>query len=310
MLAVHVAAVTVPATNVRALELIDPTGAELPSWTPGAHVDVKLPGGILRQYSLCSDPQDLTRYRIAVLRVQPPGGRGGSCWIHDELGVGDTIEIGAPRNNFALREAEEYLFLAGGIGITPLVPMIVDRARAGARWKLVYGARDRAHMALVDELTVREPGRVTLMPEDEAGRIDVPALLLHHPYAAIYCCGPEAMLAAVSAACSGRELHVERFTASATSGMSDNHPFEVELARSARRIHVAADQTILAAMRDAGLDPECSCEQGICGTCEMRVLSGAVDHRDELLTDAERAASDTMMPCVSRAAGDLLVLDA
>jgi tetrachlorobenzoquinone reductase len=312
MAVLRVASVAEAARGVRALELVDPGGGVLPAWEPGAHVDLVLPGGVIRQYSLCSDPADRTRYRIAVLRVDPPAGRGGSCRIHDELAVGDLVEVGEPRNHFALEPAEEYLLLAGGIGITPLLAMARELARRDARWRLVYGARSRQHVAFLEELAAIGGDRVTVVCEDEAGFIEPAPLLAAYPGATVYCCGPEPMLAAVTAACAGRALRLERFVASEPVAPPDaggDRPFLVELARTGGRVEVGADQTILEALRGAGLDPPCSCEQGICGTCETRVIAGAVDHRDTLLTDAEHAAGETMMLCVSRAAGDLLVLD-
>jgi ferredoxin-NADP reductase len=308
-----VAAVTDVAAGVRAFELMDPDAAQLAPWAPGAHVDVTLPTGEVRQYSLCSDPEDLRSYRIAVLRVELPTGRGGSCWLHDQVSAGDLLEVGEPRNTFELPVAGEYLLLAGGIGITPLAAMARSLHRRGADWRLVYGARSRDAMALVDELMALDPARVELVPQDELGILELDRLLVHRPGQAVMCCGPAPMLDAVTERCAGwpdDAVHIERFTASpASTAAGGDRAFDVELARSGLRLRVAADQTLLDAMRGAGLDPPCSCEQGICGTCETAVLAGQVDHRDQLLTDTERASNHTMMLCVSRAADDFLILD-
>lgn len=306
----RVVAIDDVAEGVKSFTLVSPDGTALEPWTPGAHLDVMLAGGELRQYSLCSDPDDLGHYRIAVLRVALPGGRGGSCWLHDHVAVGDELEVGAPRNAFRLPQASRYLLLAGGIGITPLASMAHALQRRGAEWRLVYGARARAAMALADELQSLAPACVELVAQDERGLPVLEELLTDEPGLAVMCCGPAPMLDAVAAHCEGwsaASVHVERFAAAAAGAEED--AFEVELARSGLHLRVERGQTLLEALRLAGVDHPCSCEQGICGTCEAVVLSGAVDHRDQLLTDDERATNALMMVCVSRAAGSELVLD-
>jgi ferredoxin-NADP reductase len=287
------------AANVVGLVLGRPDGGSMPEWTPGAHVDLLLGNGMTRQFSLCGDPADRATLRVAVLRE--PAGRGGSAYVHDEVVEGTRLRIRGPRNHFALVPATRYLFVAGGIGITPILPMLRAADSAGADWRLVYGGRTLESMAFRDELA-RYGDRVALCPQDECGLLDVAGLIAQP--AEIYCCGPEPLLAAVTAT---RAAHVERFTPVADTG--DSRPIEVELARSGRTVLVPAGCSVLAAVEAAGVAVLSSCREGTCGTCETDVLAGVPDHRDGLLTDAERAAGDTMLICVSRAAGDRLVLD-
>jgi len=289
------------AAGVVTLTLAHPRGARLPDWTPGSHVDLVLPGGLVRQYSLCGDRWDAYTYRIGVLRE--PRGRGGSAYIHDELAAGDLVSIGGPRNNFRLVPAERYLFVAGGIGITPLLPMVHQADLLGADWRLLYGGRTRASMSFVDELE-RYGDRVLVRPADEYGLLDLDGFL--HGDAKVYCCGPEPLLAAVESRCAAR---TERFVPKDTGAPARREPFEVELARSGRRLVVPPDQSVLEAVSGAGVNVLSSCRQGTCGTCETGVLSGDPDHRDSILDDTERAAGDCMFICVSRARSDRLVLD-
>jgi ferredoxin-NADP reductase len=267
-------------------------GASLPSWTPGAHVDVELRPGLVRQYSLCGSPSEPT-WRLGVLRE--PAGRGGSAYVHDSLAVGDRVRVSLPRNTFPLEAASRYLFIAGGIGITPLLPMIASVGDAD--WRLLYGGRSSESMAFLP-LLASYGDRVCARP----GRIDLSSV---DSGAEVYCCGPEPLLAAVEARCDPARLHVERFTPRPVSGV----PFEVELARSGRVVPVPADRSILSVLLDSGVQVLSSCQEGTCGTCETEVLAGTPDHRDSLLTEEERAAGETMMVCVSRSAGGRLVLD-
>ncbi|PWK48194.1 PDR/VanB family oxidoreductase [Actinoplanes xinjiangensis] len=303
-LMVRITRLTPVAKGVVALELRSADGRELPAWSPGAHVDVHLAPGLTRQYSLCGDPADRSVWRIAVRREEP--GRGGSQHVHDRLSERDLIEVGEPRNHFPLLPAPRYLFLAGGIGITPILPML---AAAEAPWELHYAGRTAASMPFRDELPADR--RVTLHPEDECGRIDLDALLSRHePGTLVYCCGPEGMLRAVEEGCArwpGRPLRLERFTPAPAEGPDE--AFEVELARSGRTLTVPAGRSILDVVEAAGVGVLSSCREGTCGTCETTVLAGAVDHRDTLLTAEERAADDTMFLCVSRSRGPRLVLD-
>ncbi|MBC3191924.1 oxidoreductase [Pseudonocardia sp. C8] len=302
------------ADGVVQLTLRAPDGADLPAWEPGAHVDLVLTGELTRQYSLCGDPAERAVLQVAVLRE--PDGRGGSAHVHDHLAEGDTVRVRGPRNHFALAPARRYVFVAGGIGITPILPMVARAEASGAGWRLVYGGRTRASMAFRDRLERLYPGRVEICPADEAGLLDL-ATILAEPGAtaddvAVYCCGPEPLLAAVEERCAHwprGALHVERFAARAGATDGPTGSFEVELAQSGTTLTVPADRSILDVVEEAGLPVLSSCQDGICGTCETGVLSGEVDHRDSVLTDEEREAHDVMMICVSRARCPRLVLD-
>ncbi|MFD4255155.1 PDR/VanB family oxidoreductase [Amycolatopsis thermoflava] len=299
------------AAGVVRLTLRHPAGEPLPEWEPGAHLDLVLGEGLVRQYSLCGDPADRSVLQVAVLRE--PDGRGGSAWVHDRLSTGDTVRIRGPRNHFRLVDSPRYLFVAGGIGITPIVPMIARAEASGANWRLVYGGRSRASMAFREELVARYGDRVEIRPQDETGLLDLDELLgAPRDGVAVYCCGPEPLLAAVEQRCAAwppGSLHVERFSPKAGADAGERTTFEVELAASGRTVTVPPDKSILAAIEEAGVSVLSSCQEGTCGTCETPVLDGVPDHRDSLLTDAERAANDTMMICVSRSCGPRLVLD-
>lgn len=289
------------ADGVVALRLRDPSGADLPAWEPGAHVDLVLEDDLVRQYSLCGNPADRTSWRVAVLRE--PEGRGGSSFVHDTLRAGDTVRVDGPRNHFALEPAERYVFVAGGIGITPILPMLDAATAAGAQWRLLYGGRTAASMAFADDLRAAHGDRVELRPQDEHGLLDLDGLDAEGTL--VYCCGPPPLLAAVEERCAA--ARVERFAAVAVDGPVG--AFEVELASSGTTLAVPADRSVLEVLEDAGIGILSSCREGTCGTCETGVLSGEVDHRDALLTADERAAHDTMFVCVSRAACARLVLD-
>ncbi|OJY39801.1 PDR/VanB family oxidoreductase [Pseudonocardia sp. 73-21] len=288
------------ADGVVALELRDPSGGELPPWEPGAHIDLLLRPDLVRQYSLCGDPADRATWRVAVLRE--PDGRGGSAFVHDEMGA--SVQVRGPRNHFALEPAARYVFVAGGIGITPILPMLRAADQAGADWRLVYGGRTAASMAFTGELPA---GQVELRPQDEHGLLDLDAVLADTDGALVYCCGPGPLIDAALARCPAERLRVERFTAREQDGPTAS--FEVELAQSGRTLTVPADRSVLDVLEQAGVDILSSCREGTCGTCETGVLAGEIDHRDALLTDVERAAHDTMFVCVSRAACPRLVLE-
>ncbi|MFE0644549.1 PDR/VanB family oxidoreductase [Streptomyces sp. NPDC058877] len=297
---VRVAGRTAPAEGVVELRL---EGDGLPAWQPGAHVDLVLPSGLVRQYSLCGDPADARAYTVATRLVED--GRGGSREVHERLREGTEIELRGPRNRFPLVDSPAYVFVAGGIGITPVLPMLRAAEAAGADWRLVYCGRNRTTMPYLTEVEELGGDRVTVVAEDESGRPDLGFLARLAAETAVYCCGPEGLMEAVSAAMpDGRTPRLERFTAAATGGGT---AFEVELRRTGRTLTVAADQSLLAAVRRERPDLTYSCQQGFCGTCQQRVLEGEVDHRDELLTEAER--KDSMLICVSRCAGKRLVLD-
>ncbi|WP_208026060.1 PDR/VanB family oxidoreductase [Amycolatopsis acidicola] len=296
MRTVRVTAKTLLAEEVASIEL---TGGDLPAWAPGAHIDVEVRPGLVRQYSLCGEPG--APWRIAVLREDP--GRGGSRHLHDEVRVGDELRAGEPRNNFPLTPSPEYVFVAGGIGITPLLPMLREADAAGASWELYYGGRRRDRMAFLDELS-RYGERVHVLPEDEHGLLPLKEIFAASD-APVYCCGPEPLLAAAEKVCPPGRLRVERFHAREQSGPSAGF----EVSAGGRTIPVGPEESILDALDAAGIPMPSSCREGTCGSCETPVLEGEVDHRDSVLSEEERAAGKTMMVCVSRARSPRLVLD-
>ncbi|MGW0970095.1 PDR/VanB family oxidoreductase [Streptomyces sp. NPDC002516] len=294
------------ADGVLALELRHPFGAELPVWEPGAHVDVVLGPGLERPYSLCGDPADRGSWRIAVLRE--PDGRGGSAHVHARLGEGGTVRVRGPRQRFPLVPAPRYRFVAGGIGITPILPMLAAAEAAGAEWTLLYGGRTRDSMAFTGELE-RYGDRVTLSPQDESGPLDLASVLGEIPRGTlVYCCGPGSLLDAVEERCPPGLLRVERFRPKDQEADGERE-FEVVLARSGRSVTVAPGVSVLDAVRSDGVEVLYSCAEGTCGTCETEVLEGTPDHRDSVLTDEEREAGGSMLICVSRCLGSRLVLD-
>lgn len=307
------------AAGVVRLVLRRPDGADLPAWEPGAHVDLVLADGLVRQYSLCGDPADRSALELAVLRE--PDGRGGSRHVHERLAAGATVPVAGPRNKFPLVASPRYLFIAGGIGITPIKPMVAAADAAGADWRLVYGGRTRTAMAFATELTTTYGDRVTLCPQDETGLLDLESLLARPADGtAVYCCGPEPLINAVQQRCAAwppGSLHVERFAPSAATlaaapadaETGERTAFEVQLANSGRTLAVPPDRSILEVVEEAGVPVLSSCREGTCGTCETGVLDGVPDHRDSLLTEQERAVGDTMMICVSRARTARLVLE-
>lgn len=308
----RVTALTWEAEGVVSLRLQPVDGEPLPAWAPGAHLDLHLPGGLTRQYSLCGDPSDRSGWRVGVLRERV--GRGGSAFVHDQLRPGAVLDAVGPRNNFELRDADSYLFIAGGIGITPLLAMVAEVAAAGHPWRMVYGGRTRESMAFLGELA-GYGNQVAVHPQDEVGLLDLDALL-GEPAAGthVYCCGPEPLLQAVEERCRSwapGSLQVERFAAKQQPphDPETERAFEAVFEQSGTTVTVAPGQSILEAAEEAGLRLLNSCREGICGTCEAPVLEGLPDHRDSLLTDEERAENDTMMICVGRALSDRIVLD-
>jgi ferredoxin-NADP reductase len=285
----------------------------LPRWEPGAHVDLRLgaEGELVRQYSLCGDPADTSSWNVAVLREAT--GRGGSRHVHDDLAVGSTVKVRGPRNHFPFTSAPRYLFIGGGIGITPLLPMMAAADAAGADWSLTYGGRARGSMAFVEALEDAYGDRVTIWPQDSHGLIDL-ATLLGTPgrETHVYCCGPEPLLDAVESACApwpAGALHIERFAPKELGERVLSGSFEVEVVSSGHVLTVAPEQTVLEVLQDDGVFVDSSCEEGTCGSCEVAVVDGAIDHRDSVLTREERDEGKLMMVCVSRAACPRLVLD-
>ena len=293
------------------LTLRDATGCELPAWQPGSHIDVELPGGVIRQYSLCGDPADRFTWRIGVLRE--PEGRGGSKYIHDTLVAGATLRVRGLRNHFPLISSSRYLLIAGGIGITPMLPMVAELNESDAQWRLLYGGRTRESMAFLPEL--EEYGEnVVIAAQDEVGLLDLQSWVAEPcERTRIYCCGPEPLLSAVEALTSGwphDALQIERFHSVALGQSESNDSFEVELAVSGITLTIPPDKSVLEVLEEEGLGILSSCREGTCGTCETSVLEGIPDHRDSLLTKAERdSTTDFMYVCVSRSRSARLVLD-
>lgn len=283
---------------------------DLPSWAPGAHIDVLMANGVERQYSLCGDVAPGQPWRIGVLRE--PQSRGGSEYIHTSVKVGQRLTLQGPRNNFGVVDAPGYQFIAGGIGVTPILPMIRAVEAQAKPWRLTYGGRSLSSMAFLDELE-QYGDRVTLWPQDTAGIIPVKGLVAGlEPGEVVYCCGPEPLLNAVEDAMShlpAEQLHVERFRPRQDLLQKERAAFDIVLDYSELELHVPADKTIIEVVEAAGLEVMSSCREGTCGTCETVVLSGTPDHRDSYLTAAEKASNEVMMICCSRSRSPRLVLD-
>ena len=302
--------------NVIALTFAAPDRAVLPEWHPGAHLDLHLQSGRMRSYSLCGDPGDRRTYRIAVRRI--PEGGGGSIEVHDTLNVGDIVPIRGPRNAFPVAlpgfgsSARRLRFIAAGIGITPILPMLAMADRFGIEWSMIYSGRSADSIPFIEELA-RYGDRVTVRTDDVDGLPTMEELV--GPVAdadaglAVYCCGPVVMLEALRSHLVGRddiELHFERF---APPPIVDGTSFDVVLNSTGETITVAADVSALTAIRAVRPDVPYSCQQGFCGACKMHTTSGDIDHRDSLLTEPERAAG-FFLPCVSRCTTDELAVDA
>jgi ferredoxin-NADP reductase len=304
------------ADDVRALRLVRPDGAPLPGWTPGAHLDLILENGLTRQYSLCGPLDRPDEWQVAVLRSAD--GRGGSVFVHDALRAGGTVRVRGPRNHFTLDDAPDYLFIAGGIGITPLLSMIRRAVDTGATWTLLFGGRRSSSMAFVALLqdlceAAQGRGQVVLWPEDTLGLLPLQDHLANPVDGRlVYCCGPEPLIHAVEAAASDwppGTLRVERFSPLEHGDPVRAEGFEVELTLSGRTIAVRPDQSVLEAVEESGVQVLSSCREGTCGTCETGVLAGTPDHRDSILTAEEQDAGDVMMICVSRSIGSRLTLE-
>lgn len=290
-------------------------GSRLPSWEAGAHVDLVLPlhdedgEPLLRPYSLCGDVANSFTYRLGILRE--PAGRGGSAWIHDHLKVGDELAVSLPRNHFPFEMDERVLFIAGGIGITPILPMVRKAIFNSMDWKLIVAARSAARLPFRNELSGFSQDRIRYHCDDESGLLDLRALLAPlGPETTVYSCGPSPMLDALQALNHDAPWHlkIERFAAT-KAPRAENQPFDVVCKSSGKRLHVPADKSLLEVLRGAGIKVDSSCRDGVCGTCETRVLSGTPCHRDSVLSEEERREGTHMMVCVSRAKSDVLELD-
>ncbi len=307
-----VSAREVVADGILRLTLSAPEGETVPAWTAGSHIDLDC-GGLSRQYSLCGDPADRQHHVIAVLRE--PEGRGGSRWVHDELHIGDEVVVRGPRNHFRLDpDAGRHVFVAGGIGVTPVMALAAQAAREGQDYTLLYAGSTRRTMAFVDELVAEHGERLQVFVSDEGTRMDLPALFgSPEDGTTVYACGPTRLLDGLAEAMTAwpaSALRTEHFASAGTLLDPENeHEFDVTLADSGLRLRVGRDKTVLQVLREANIDVQSDCEEGICGSCEVGVLSGGIDHRDLVLSVAERQASRTMMACCSRASGDSITVD-
>lgn len=314
LITVRVAAARDIATDIRLFELRPESTGDLPAFSAGAHIDIALPKGMTRQYSLLNAPSQTDAYHIAVARE--PASRGGSVFLHDQVEVGDLLRIGPPRCHFALVEtAPHSVLVAGGIGVTPIWCMAQRLDEIGASWEMHYAARTRAHAALLEEIErAGATGAGAVSTYFNLGGdplMDLRAIVAAAPEGAhFYCCGPLALLDAYKQACAGLpsdRVHFEQFTAAAPAALDGG--YVVELAKSRRAITVEPGQSILDALAAAGIRASYSCREGVCGSCETAVLAGAPDHRDAILTDDERAEGKTMMICCSGSLSPRLVLD-
>lgn len=294
------------ADGVLSVALAPVNGAVLPSWEPGAHIDVELPNGVERQYSLCSSVQD-PLWRVAVLREAVS--RGSSEYVHGQLRPGDVVRAKGPRSNFSFVEAERYIFLAGGIGITPLLGLAERALSSGAETRFAYLGTSRRRMAFLDHPVL---SAAEVIATDERERLDLAEWI--GPVEAgtvVYACGPESLLDALeefSQDWPADALHVERFQARAFAD-GDSTTFEVECKRSDLVVQVPGERSILESLEEVGINVPSSCREGVCGTCEVDLVDGIADHRDSLLSPAEREAHTSLMVCVSRAACPRLVID-
>lgn len=311
--------------DVVGLTLVSTNGEPLPLWQPGAHIELALEtctdasgnsdaeNVMLRQYSLCSDFQDSTQWQVAVLRED--GGRGGSLFIHSQLQQGDVLKVSEPRNHFPFKSRQKCLFIAGGIGITPMLPMIQQAEAEGLDWRLVYLSRERSRMSCLDKLEGYDQSRITLNGDKEDGYIDLTALLATcDSDTSVYSCGPKPLLDALEEKYAEQadqpnswSLDIERFSAGPVD--SSGGAFDVVINSTGQRIRIPEGQSVLTVLREAGIKIPTSCGDGVCGSCETGVLSGIPDHRDSILSEEERADNDYMMLCVSRALSPELILD-
>jgi vanillate O-demethylase ferredoxin subunit len=306
----------IEADGIVSFELASVDGRELPAFEAGAHIDVHVPGGLVRQYSLCNSPEERHRYQIAVLRDSQS--RGGSAAMHEAVHEGDEIRVSAPRNHFPLAQGNvKHLLLAGGIGLTPLLCMAEHLGKAGASFEMHYRARSRTRAAFLERIAGSPwAGNVQYHFDDadDAQRLDFYGLLAQRePDTHLYVCGPQGFMNAVldtarSMGWPDDQLHYEFFVG-APVGSADDGAFEVRLARSGRIVPIPAQRSVIQALADAGVDVPVSCEQGICGTCITRVIDGEPDHRDLYLSPQEQARNDQFLPCCSRAKSRMLVLD-
>lgn len=315
-MAVRVARKATEAFDICTVELIDAKGGALPPFSAGSHIDVHLPNGLTRQYSLCNDPTESHRYLIAVLK--DPATRGGSKAVHELVNEGDVLQISEPKNHFALaHHAKRSLLLAGGIGVTPILCMAERLALAGSDFEMHYATRSRERTAFYDRICAADfASRVAFHFDDglPTQKLDMEDLLATpEEDTHLYVCGPKGFMDAVLSTARAKgwpesQLHYEFFGADLVKSGNDES-FQVKLASSGRIVVIPKDMTVSDALREAGVDIPTSCEQGICGTCITRVLEGEPDHKDMFLTPQEQTANDQFTPCCSRSKSPMLVLD-
>lgn len=307
------------APGIMSIELIPPRGERFPAFQPGAHIDLHLASGLLRSYSLLNPCGETDRYVVGV-QIDKKG-RGGSRFIHENFRVGMSVQLSAPRNLFALDESAAHsVLIAGGIGVTPILCMYRRLIELGRPVQMLYCARSADHAAFIDELRAMSEASPTgakldvhFDAENDGRPVDLKAYLASVPADAhVYCCGPAPMLDAFDAACESVGIanrHIERFAAVVQAEPAASHGYSVELARSRKAVEVAPGRSLLDSLLEAGVNVDHSCMEGICGSCETRVLSGCPDHRDSVLSASERASNQVMMVCVSGCKGEKLVLD-
>jgi ferredoxin-NADP reductase len=307
---VRVTAIRYAARDTHLFEFTPLDRKPLPAYEPGAHIDLHLPNGLVRQYSLILPEPDPTSYTVGIKR--DPASRGGSRYIHDELRVGKSLKISAPRNNFPLVEsASQVVLFAGGIGITPIWCMVQRLQTLGRSWKLYYACRSRSDMAFLHALEAMAPAQFHFDEESGGKFLDVGAIIAATPKDAhLYCCGPTPMLKAFETATADwprEQVHIEYFTPKQEAAKTGG--FVVELARSGKEFIIPEGKSILQVLLDAGVDVDYSCELGICGACEQRVISGEPEHRDAILTEEEQASNTKVMICCAGCKSERLVLD-
>jgi len=298
-----------PDTNLYELR---PISEDLvPAFKAGAHVDLYLPNGLIRQYSIASDPEDRSRYFLGIKR--DASGRGGSRFVHESIRAGTVVPTGSPRSTFSLIEdGKPAVFIAGGIGVTPFLSMAQRATRINLNWKLYVAVRRRAELSILSPVRSQGERIVTHVDEEHDGRpIDLAAIVRSvGPDTHLYCCGPSPMLEVFEQETASRESkynHIERFTNDAPAGAASG--YTVQLARSNLSVRIEPGQTIIEALRNKGILVTTSCEQGVCGSCETRIVAGRPDHHDVILTDDEKASNKTMMICCSGSLDEVLVLD-
>nr|ABS81535.1 ortho-benzoquinone reductase [Alcaligenes sp. NyZ215] len=311
---VRVASLNVEADDIVSLELMPSDGEPLPSFSAGSHIDLKLPNGLIRQYSLCNDSSEKNRYQIAVLL--DPATRGGSASVHRDIKVNQIINISKPRQNFPLIDARYSILIAGGIGVTPLLSMAKRLDRTDASFEMHYCTRSSSRTAFTQHIrTASFADRVHFHYDDgdQTQKFDIDSVFVErNSDAHIYVCGPSGFMDFVINSAKDRgwpneQIHFEYFSREVIA--NDHTQFKVEVASSGQRFDIPADRSIVSVLEENGIEIPVSCEQGICGTCVTRVLEGVPDHRDTFFSDAEKEKNDQITPCCSRARTPLLILD-